>query len=192
MLEADHAIAVFLNQLALSSPLAKSFFQFSAQYLIYSVPIILVLLWFYSSTSKKLALRSFFSGFISLNVGQYLAAGVKRERPFLSGGVTEVMFHRPDYSFPSEHAILLFAVAFSLWFGGYKKLGILMMVLSTIITVSRVAVGFHYPSDVIIGGLLGFAFAWTFWRADRFLDWFYDFWIKVAHKLKLSWSFSSE
>ncbi|MEI6266377.1 MAG: phosphatase PAP2 family protein [bacterium] len=189
MFELDSYILVLLNKLAISSDFLKSGFVFLAEYLIYLVPLVLIILWFYSPKSKKVALTSFFSGTIALGAGLLLSSEIKRARPFDGLGIQEVLFHRPDYSFPSHHAILLFACAFALWFCGYKKLGKWMIIMAGIITISRVAVGVHYPSDIIIGGLLGFIVAWSIYRLDPLLDRFYLLFLGLAKKLKLSWSY---
>lgn len=58
------------------------------------------------------------------------------------------------FSFPSGHA--LHAVAFSLIAGAYYPGLWVVLVPFTLVTAwSRVALGLHYPSDVIAGGALG-------------------------------------
>ena len=58
------------------------------------------------------------------------------------------------FSFPSGHT--LHAVAFSLVAcAHYPALGILLWPSTLLTALSRVALGLHYPSDVIAGGALG-------------------------------------
>lgn len=58
------------------------------------------------------------------------------------------------FSFPSGHT--LHAVAFSLVAcAHYPALGMLLWPFTLLTAVSRVALGLHYPSDVIAGGALG-------------------------------------
>ncbi len=192
MVEYDSFILVLLNKIAVSSLFIESSFVFVAEYLIYLVPLILVVLWFYSPKSKRTALASFFSGMVALSIALILSSSIKRARPIDTLGIQEVLFHRPDYSFPSHHAVLLFGFAFALWFCGYKKLGKWMIIMAGVITICRVAVGVHYPSDVLVGGLLGFAIAWSLYRLDPFLDSFYALFITLAKKMKLGWSYNKE
>lgn len=58
------------------------------------------------------------------------------------------------FSFPSGHT--LHAVAFSLVACAYfPALGMLLWPFTLLTALSRVALGLHYPSDVIAGGALG-------------------------------------
>lgn len=58
------------------------------------------------------------------------------------------------FSFPSGHT--LHAVAFSLVAcSHYPELGMLLWPFTLLTALSRVALGLHYPSDVIVGGALG-------------------------------------
>jgi undecaprenyl-diphosphatase len=58
------------------------------------------------------------------------------------------------FSFPSGHT--LHAVAFTVVScGHYPKLWVILVPFTLVTAVSRVALGLHYPSDVIAGGALG-------------------------------------
>lgn len=62
-------------------------------------------------------------------------------------------------SFPSGHSTTVGAVAglFALFF---PRLRVVIVPLAVVLVLSRVAVGAHYPSDVVAGLALGWAFAW--------------------------------
>lgn len=158
-----------------------------AEYLIYGLPIFLIVLWFWSTQTKKAAIRAFFSvllawPIISAAVGHF----VNRARPFEAGGVQELVFHRPTVSFPSDHAAALFAVTFSLFFSGYKKLGYVFLILSIIICTFRVGVGIHWPTDILGGFVVGLVAAWIIKISDRYLDVIYNWIISVMKKIKLA------
>jgi membrane-associated phospholipid phosphatase len=57
-------------------------------------------------------------------------------------------------AFPSDHAALYFALAAGL-FAWSRKLGWAGIVVASILSLARVGVGFHYPSDVVAGALIG-------------------------------------
>lgn len=59
-----------------------------------------------------------------------------------------------SFSMPSNHAVNAFTLAatFSHFF---KKSAIPMFTIATLIAFSRVYVGVHYPSDVVVGALWG-------------------------------------
>jgi undecaprenyl-diphosphatase len=59
-------------------------------------------------------------------------------------------------SFPSDQATLFFAFATGFWFFS-ARLGLVMFIYSTLIALSRVYLGTHFPSDVTVGALLGVA-----------------------------------
>ncbi|MCW9064936.1 MAG: phosphatase PAP2 family protein, partial [Ignavibacteriaceae bacterium] len=65
------------------------------------------------------------------------------------------------YSFPSNHALNNFAAAIFLmrFYPNYKWIFIVVAIL---ISISRIYLGVHYPSDVIGGALIGSAFGYLF------------------------------
>jgi membrane-associated phospholipid phosphatase len=81
-------------------------------------------------------------------------------------------------SFPSDHATLFAALATGAWFA-CRRLGILLWAYTFIvILVPRVYLGMHYPTDILVGALIGIAIAWAVhvtpirsWIARPFLHW---------------------
>ncbi len=57
-------------------------------------------------------------------------------------------------AFPSDHAALFFALAVGLFSWGARA-GMAGLALAVLFSTARVAVGFHYPSDMVAGALLG-------------------------------------
>ena len=70
---------------------------------------------------------------------------------------------RDRFSFPSGHSTTAFAVALSLGSFYPETLGLLLL-LATMVALSRIVVGMHFLSDVIVGSgmgaLLGYAAFW--------------------------------
>ena len=86
---------------------------------------------------------------------QLLKKKINRERPYLA--ILNVnTFNKlwKDHSFPSGHTAAAFEVAVSMSFG-YPNLYLLFIGLATMVGVSRIYVGMHYPTDVLIGAALG-------------------------------------
>jgi undecaprenyl-diphosphatase len=65
------------------------------------------------------------------------------------------------FSFPSNHALNNFAAAIFLLrlFPAYKWI---FLIVAVLISISRIYLGVHYPSDVIGGALIGVAFGYLF------------------------------
>lgn len=65
------------------------------------------------------------------------------------------------YSFPSNHALNNFAAAVFLLriFPKYKWI---FLITATLVSISRIYIGVHYPSDVLGGAIIGSAFGYVF------------------------------
>ena len=59
-----------------------------------------------------------------------------------------------DFSFPSGHSNASFAVATAI-FSRNKKLGIPALILAAAIAISRLYVFVHWPTDVLVGTIIG-------------------------------------
>ncbi|KKS38008.1 MAG: hypothetical protein A3G49_01120 [Candidatus Sungbacteria bacterium RIFCSPLOWO2_12_FULL_41_11] len=78
-----------------------------------------------------------------------------RPRPFEAvEGLNQLLQHLPGYSFPSGHATFYFALAATI-FLYHKKAGILFLFAAFQLTLTRIAIGFHWPSDILAGAILG-------------------------------------
>ncbi len=102
---------------------------------------------------------------ITALAGVLIYKGIKgstlRERPFAShAGLTAMAKPLDRYSFPSGHTLQ--AAAFLVMLAHYyPSLALLMLPFAASVAASRVILGLHYPSDVLIGALLGWALAST-------------------------------
>jgi undecaprenyl-diphosphatase len=105
-----------------------------------------------------------FSALLALGVAHVIAEVWDRARPYDAHPGAAHLFVSPsgDPSFPSDHATAAFAIAVSIWLR-HRRAGWLALALATIVSVARVAVGVHYPSDVIGGALIGTAAALILW-----------------------------
>jgi undecaprenyl-diphosphatase len=61
-------------------------------------------------------------------------------------------------SFPSDHAVLAFCIATGLWIVS-RRLGNLAIAYAAVTTLPRIYSGAHYPTDIIVGALIGGAMA---------------------------------
>ena len=80
-----------------------------------------------------------------------------RERPYVTHGDIVCGTAPLDrYSFPSGHT--LHAIAFTVLYGAYEPTILFMMApFAAMVAASRIVLGLHYPSDVLVGGSIGAA-----------------------------------
>lgn len=77
-----------------------------------------------------------------------------RTRPYDVVEVELLVAKLHDFSFPSGHTLVSFEAATALWFY-HRKWGIAAFVLAALIGLSRLYLFVHYPTDVLVGAVLG-------------------------------------
>lgn len=163
LLSLDERIFLVLNGILGQSTTLDWLIKTAAVYLIYLVPVILIIVWFWSAYSKKPALQAFFAGVLAWGINKIISNIIDRPRPYEAAlDIKEAIFHRPDYSFPSDHMALLASIALAFYLVGYKKLAVFWWILTAVIGISRIIAGVHYPSDIIAGAVLGTIVTWLF------------------------------
>ena len=136
----------------------------------------LAVLFFVGPRLRRAAVAAGLTAGVALVVAHFLAAAVDRNRPFVDHPLAHnFLAHASDPGFPSDHATGAFAIAFAIVLRD-RAIGIVALVLALVLSVGRVALGAHYPSDVFAGAVLGLAAALLLWipalreRADRLAD----------------------
>jgi undecaprenyl-diphosphatase len=105
-----------------------------------------------------------FSALLALGIAHLAAELWARPRPYLTHPDAHLFIPpSPDTSFPSDHATAAFAIAVALLLR-HRKAGVIALVLAGLLSIARVAVGTHYPSDVVAGALIGTAAALVVWH----------------------------
>jgi undecaprenyl-diphosphatase len=132
---------------------------------------------------RRACLAAVLSAGVGLAVGKVISELVDRARPFVADphGVHLFASHAADPGFPSDHATAAFAIAVAIVLRK-RAWGIFALVAATLLSIGRVALGVHYPSDVLAGAALGSAAALVLWapplrtRIDRLADWIGGYW----------------
>lgn len=104
--------------------------------------------------------RMLLAGLAGLLLYKWLKAKTTRPRPWARHALIQLRAAPLDeYSFPSGHT--LHAVAFSLIVAAHTPtLGWLVLPFALLVAISRVVLGLHYPSDVLVGAMIGAGLAW--------------------------------
>jgi undecaprenyl-diphosphatase len=93
---------------------------------------------------------------VGLLANQVISHAWHRLRPYEAHphGVIPLISASHDPSFPSDHATAAFAIAFGILFVAYRA-GLVFLGWATLIALSRVLVGVHYPTDVLASLVVG-------------------------------------
>lgn len=97
---------------------------------------------------------------------------VARIRPYeLIQNLELIVGKETDFSFPSGHTTNSLACAWVLFRRAPKKWGVAALVLAILISLSRLYVGVHYPTDVLAGAVIGIGSAclslWLVPKAEK-------------------------
>jgi len=79
-----------------------------------------------------------------------------RKHPFQAHPSQTLLLASPSQgpSFPSDHAVAAFAIAFSVALVRGRRAGVFFLAAASVV-ITRVFVGLHYPGDIAGGALIG-------------------------------------
>lgn len=160
----DYTVYHAVNELVLDDSWIGRAFNFVESWSIVFLAATTFALWLFarpgSSRKWKLACASAFaSSAIALLINQVISHLWDRTRPFVAHPAVHVWGARTrDASFPSDHASAAFSIAFAVFFFD-RWVGSLLLTAAGVISIGRVFIGVHYPSDVVAGFLIGLASA---------------------------------
>lgn len=144
----------------------------------------LALLWLFGNSEDRGAVvATAIACLIGLTAAFALSSLIVTPRPFMDGQAINYLDHVRDSSFPSDHAILLFVIAFAFWVhrpASLPSLWVPALALALAVGWARVFLGAHYPRDIAGAALVAalatavtatpparVAAAWISTRADR-------------------------
>jgi undecaprenyl-diphosphatase len=151
----DYVLFRALNGLAGRNSALDALMIGSAKYLPIIFALALVGFWLsWRPRNQRAAFLAGVSALAALGLGQIIGKAFPRRRPYLGHTVNQLIPRSLDTSFPSDHAILGFAVAVMVWRYN-RRAGAVLLALALLMSVARVFVGAHYPADVLGGAVLG-------------------------------------
>lgn len=181
-LDLDFRLFRFFNSFAGVSPTWDGIFVFLAEYTMFLMLAGLAVFLMLKQREKirsliaMKALTAAFMGrvfFVSL-----IRTFFFRKRPFITATVTQLVNHNAlEGAFPSGHATVMFALAFSFLLGENKNFlwGGIYFILALVSSLARIVVGVHFPLD-IVGGILMAALS------ILITEKLFDFWLKKRKK----------
>lgn len=144
------------------------FATFSAEYLIFLLPLMLLIYWFTGGRAEReTALFAIVTAITGLTLNFLCSAFYFHPRPFMIRLGHLWIDHAADTSFPSDHGTLFFSITLALWARGNWGSGGILTLVSLLVAWSRIFLGVHFPLDM--AGALGVAavaviIVTLFWR----------------------------
>jgi undecaprenyl-diphosphatase len=135
----------------------------------YSIGFFSAILLFYLFRKRRIFWTAILSAGLSRGIlTEAIAFLYRRPRPFEELQNVHVLIdvNSSASSFPSGHAAFLFAIAFSI-FIYQRKIGTVLILLALGISLGRIYLGVHYPSDCLGGILLAGVSVWIVRRFRR-------------------------
>ncbi len=173
----DWALFRLCNDLVGRSPWMDNTVRFLMNDYALTTALVLILfgLWFSgrSALARERNQRAVLSAVVSMFLGNLVVKGFNlvyyRYRPFAFNEVNVLFYYPSDSSFPSNAAFVGFAIATAVWLYN-RRVGLLLYVLASLLGLSRICGGVHYPSDILGGMLIGIGVAYLVVRKAAILD----------------------
>lgn len=169
----NHAIFYFFYNLSHQSLLIDKAIIFFAVYLPYIVIIMagLFLLFHHEVfktespyrvflQKKNEILLVFVTSIFAWILARLLKIIIHVDRPYAALPDVQTLFPESGFAFPSGHATFYMALAFSLFFL-HKRVGYIFIGFALLIGIARIALGVHYPVDILGGFVLGAVVAYS-------------------------------
>lgn len=84
-------------------------------------------------------------------------------RPFVVDHTTPLIPHAPDNGFPSDHVLLVSAIA-AIMYVFHRRISWGLWILAILVAISRVYVGVHHPIDVIGSMIISIAVTYLLYK----------------------------
>ena len=166
LLQLDGQLLVAVQGLHMSwlDPVVSLYTRLGDGGLLWIALSLLMLCWRPTRRAGALALCAMALGLLATNLT--IKPLVERARPWLDWPIVPLVTEKDPNSFPSGHTCAAFAAGMC-WVRAlpWRWGRITAVVLAVCMGLSRLYVGVHYPTDVLVGALIGALCAWAVWKA---------------------------
>jgi len=150
-------------------PIVSCYTKLGDAGILFIVLSLAMLLWKPTRKAGALALCAMVLGLLVTNLT--IKPLVERARPWLVLPLTPLVTEKDPNSFPSGHTCAAFAAGLSWaralpWNWGR----IAAVVLAVCMGLSRLYVGVHFPTDVLVGAVIGALCAWIAWKGFQIYE----------------------
>ena len=178
----NETLFLYINSFAGNSHILDLFFIISAKVMPYIFMGLEVWLYFVAK-KKKEAIFAFYSVVLAIIISKTIGVFYYHNRPFVDNLGVQLIQHKADSSFPSDHTTFLFAIAFSYLFFKLKKLAVISLILAFLGGIARVYVGVHYPFDIIGGIFIGFVASFVVFLLKDRLEFANEIIFKIENRI---------
>jgi len=170
IIASDHSVSLWLNQFAGANPALDRFIYNLADSAMLKGGLFMAFFWWQwfrrddaTMQRRQTVLTALAGAILAIAVARILQLVLPfRERPLHNDalGLVPPTVVNPDTldgwsSFPSDHAVLFFALALAVW-RLHRTLGVAAFLWSSLaICLPRIFLGYHYATDILTGALIG-------------------------------------
>lgn len=152
----DAAVVVALHSWVASQAWLAAVVALVAEDGIFVLPAVVVAVWVTARPAdgrREAIIAGCVAAVLAAALGLYLERTLARPRPFVELGFAPLFAHVPDSSFPSDHTLVGVALVGALLWGA-RRIGVWLVGAALLVGCARIAVGLHYPSDILGSAVL--------------------------------------
>lgn len=168
----DLFISSFINSFAHRSIRFDEFVSWLSNYNLLKGGVVIGIVWWLwfrnedGRRTREALLAAMIASFPALAIARILSWVVSRPRPLIE---KRYLFHIPygqmakwegPSSFPSDHAVLFFALAAGIFIASRRTGWFAFVYISIVICLPRIFLAEHYTTDILAGAAIGISMAW--------------------------------
>jgi undecaprenyl-diphosphatase len=172
----DIQLTQWINSFAGQNPAFDSLMIWITQLGVPAIVALVALQWFSRTNRPHIRYAAICAGLaflLGLAINQGLLLMIHRVRPYDAGVSHLLIAPSVDWSFPSDHATAVAAIAMAFVLARLPRHALVFAAPALLVCISRVYVGTHYASDVLGGaaiGILAAVLVPMFYREDGHLN----------------------